>query len=146
MRLSENPGFELVRTTADIIRLKRDGKCGAILSFEGLEPLGPDLWMLDIYYQLGLRMVSLTHNRWNLYANGVHSSVQPGGLTELGVQAIRRMNELGIVIDLVHLNETGFWEVLELTQSPVVFSHTSPFSFSRLPHLRSAPPRLRPAA
>jgi membrane dipeptidase len=132
--VADNPCFELVRTTADIIRLKKEGKCGAILSFEGLEPLGPDPWVLDIYYQLGLRMASLTHNRWNLYANGVQSSVEPGGLTELGVQAIHRMNELGIVVDLVHLNETGFWEVLELTHSPVIFSHTSPYSFFRLPH------------
>jgi len=131
--VQENSGFELVRTTADITRLKQAGKCGAILSFEGLEPLGPDLWMLDLYYQLGLRMASLTHNRRNLYADGVQTGVKGGGLTELGKQAVRRMNELGIVIDLVHLNETGFWEVLEQTQAPVVFSHTSPYCFSRLP-------------
>lgn len=131
--VEENPGFELVRTPADITRLKQEGKCGAVLSFEGLEPLGPDLWMLDIYYQLGLRMASLTHNRRNLYADGVQSNVKTGGLTGLGKQAIRRMNELGIVIDLVHLNETGFWDVLELSQSPVVFSHTSPYCFGRLP-------------
>jgi membrane dipeptidase len=132
--MQENPGLELVRTNADISRLKQEGKCGAILSFEGLEPLGPDLWMLDLYYRLGLRMASLTHNRRNLYADGVQNNAKPGGLTELGKQAIRRMNELGIVIDLVHLNEIGFWEVLELTQAPVVFSHTSPYCFSRPPH------------
>jgi membrane dipeptidase len=137
--VQENPGFELVRTTRDIERIKQEGKCGAILSFEGLEPLGPDLWMLDLYYQLGLRMASLTHNRRNLYADGVQSTVKTGGLTRLGKQAIRRMNELGIVVDLVHLNETGFWEVLELTQAPVIFSHTSPFCFGRLP--QSDPPR-----
>jgi membrane dipeptidase len=131
--IQENPGFELVKTIADITRLKQQGKCGAILSFEGLEPLGPDLWMLDLYYRLGLRMASLTHNRRNLYADGVQNCVKIGGLTELGKQAIRRMNELGIVIDLVHLGETGFWEVLELTQMPVIFSHTSPYCFSRLP-------------
>jgi len=136
--VQENPGFELVRTSGDIACLKREGKCGAILSFEGLEPLGPDLWMLDLYYQLGLRMASLTHNRRNLYADGVQNSVKTGGLTELGKQAIRRMNALGIVIDLVHLNETGFWEVLEQTQAPVVISHTSPYCFARLP--QSDPP------
>jgi len=134
-----NPGFELARTAEDIIRLKRQGKCGAVLSLEGFEPLGPNLWMLDIYYQLGLRLASLTHNRRNLYADGVQIHVNTGGLTALGKQAIRRMNELGIVIDLVHLNEAGFWEVLELSQAPVVFSHTSPFCFCRLP--QTDPPR-----
>jgi membrane dipeptidase len=136
--VQDNPELELVRTTADIARIKQTGKCGAILSFEGLEPLGPDLWMLDIYYLLGLRMASLTHNRRNLYADGVQRNVKTGGLTTLGKQAIQRMNELGIVIDLVHLNEIGFWEVLELSEEPVVFSHTSPYCFSRLP--QSDPP------
>jgi membrane dipeptidase len=126
-----NPNFKFVKNVDDILVIKREGKCGAILSFEGFEPLGADLGMLDLYYQLGLRMASLTHNRRNYYADGVQPGIQTGGLTTLGKQAIRRMNELGIVIDLVHLNEIGFWEVLELAQAPVVVSHTSPYSFAR---------------
>ncbi|MCU0235624.1 MAG: dipeptidase [Acidobacteria bacterium] len=126
-----NPGFELVRQAVDIPRLKQEGKTGAILSLEGLEALGNDLRFLDIYAQLGLRMASLTHNRRNLFADGPQPGVRTGGLTELGRQAICRMNELGIVVDLVHTNETCFWEILELVKAPVAISHLSPYAFAR---------------
>ncbi len=126
-----NPAFELVTSLETIHRLKREGKTGAILSFEGCEPLGADLRLLDLFYKLGLRVASLTHNRRNLFADGPQHGVKTGGLTGLGKQAIRRMNELGIVIDLVHTNEAAFWEILDLTQAPAIMSHTSPFVFSR---------------
>ena len=126
----DNPDFEFITSADDIRRIKREGKMGGILSFEGLEPLGPDLRFLDLYSRLGLRMASLTHNRRNLYADGPQQGVTTGGLTALGKQAIRRMNELGIVVDLVHINQAGFWEILDLTTQPVVVSHTSPFVFS----------------
>ena len=129
--VEDNPDFELVTQVDRIFRLKKEGKVGGVLSFEGFEPLGPDLRFLDLYYKLGLRMASLTHNRRNLFADGPQYGVKTGGLTNLGKQAIRRMNELGIVVDLVHISEAGFWEILELSQSPVVVSHTSAFAFCR---------------
>jgi membrane dipeptidase len=122
----EYDDFELVTTVEDIRRLKREGKCGGILAFEGLEPLGFDLRFLDLFYKLGLRMASLTHNRRNFFADGLQGHIQTGGLTDLGKQAVRRMNELGIVIDLGHMNQVGFWEILDISQAPVVLSHTSP--------------------
>lgn len=125
----ENDDFELVTTVADIHRVKREGKCGSILAFEGFEPLGFDLRFLDLFYELGLRMASLTHSRRNFFADGLQRNVKTGGLTNLGKQAVKRMNELGIVVDLGHLNQVGFWEVLELTDAPLVFSHTAPSRF-----------------
>ncbi len=122
---AENDDFELVTTVADIHRLKRDGKCGGVLAFEGLEPLGFDLRFLDLFYKLGLRIASLTHNRRNFFADGLQGHIQTGGLTALGKQAVERMNKLGIVIDLGHLNQRGFWEVLEISSAPLVLSHTS---------------------
>ena len=122
----DNSDFEILTTVADIHRVKREGKCGGILALEGFEPLGFDVRFLDLFYKLGLRMASLTHSRRNFFADGRQEDVQTGGLTPLGKQAVRRMNELGIVIDLGHINQVGFWEILELAQSPLVFSHTSP--------------------
>ncbi len=127
--VEENDDFELVTTVADIHRLKREGKCGGILAFEGFEPLGFELRFLDLFHKLGLRMASLTHSRRNFFADGLQENIQTGGLTKLGKQAVKRMDELGIVIDLGHLNQVGFWEVMELSQSPMVFSHTSPRKF-----------------
>lgn len=127
--VEENPDFELVTRAADIRRLKQEGKCGAILSFEGFEALGADLRMLDLYYRLGLRIGSLTHVRRTLYADGCYAAEKAGGLTKLGRQAIQRMNALGIVVDLVHIHEVGFWEVLDLTTAPVILSHSTSTQF-----------------
>lgn len=124
-----NDNFEFVTTVADIRRIKQQGKVGAILSFEGFEALGSDLRFLDLYYKLGLRVASLTHVRRNLFADGPQPGVKSGGLTVLGKKAIQRMNELGIVVDLVHINEVGFWEILELTNAPVILSHSTSTMF-----------------
>jgi membrane dipeptidase len=122
--------FELIETVADVRRVKAAGKTGGFLTFEGFEPLGVDLKMLDIYHDLGLRMATLTHSRRNIWADGTLPGLQLGGLTKLGKDAIRRMNELGIVVDLAHLSYPGCLEVLELSDAPVVLSHGSiPFMF-----------------
>lgn len=128
--VEENERFELVTTVADIHRIKQAGKCGAILSFEGFEALGDDLRFLDLYYKLGLRIGGLTHCRRNLFADGPQDGVRTGGLTALGKQAIRRMNELGIVVDLVHISEEGYWEILDLTTAPVILSHSTGTMFA----------------
>ncbi len=121
--VEDNPNFGMVTTAADIRRFKREGKIGGILGFEGFEPLGFELRFLDLYHKLGLRMASLTHCRRNFFGDGDQRDVKQGGLTALGKQAVKRMNELGIVIDLVHLNQVGFWEVMNLTTDPAVYSH-----------------------
>ncbi len=124
--IESNPETLLLATTAaDIRRAKAEGKTALLLSFEGGEPLGWDLNLLDIFYRLGLRMISLTHSRRNALADGTQLGIQTGGLTYLGRDLIRRMNELGMVIDLAHLSDAGVWEVLELSQAPVIFSHTT---------------------
>jgi len=122
----ENEAFELVRTAGDIRRLKQEGKCGGIMALEGLEPLGQDVKLFDLFYELGLRMACLTHNRRNYFADGTQHDVKAGGLTEMGRQAVTRMNELGIVVDVGHLDQAGFMETLEITTAPVVLSHRSP--------------------
>jgi membrane dipeptidase len=122
----DNSLFEVVTTVEDLRRVKAEGKCGGILSFEGFEPLGFELRYLDLWYKLGLRMASLTHSRRNFFGDGTQRGVQTGGLTDAGKQAVKRMNQLGIVVDLGHLNQVGIWEVIELSTQPVVFSHTAP--------------------
>jgi membrane dipeptidase len=106
--------------------VKRDGQTAGFLTIEGFEPLESDLKLLDLFYDHGLRMASLTHSRRNFFADGTQMGVKTGGLTQPGQAAIRRMNDLGIVIDLAHLNTAGCWDVLERNEAPVVLSHTSP--------------------
>lgn len=124
--IEENPDtLLLARTADDIRRAKAENKTALLLSFEGGEPLEHNLGLLDIFYRLGVRMVSLTHSRRNFLADGTQMNIQTGGLTALGHAAIQRMNELGIVIDLAHLSDPGVWEVLELSSAPVILSHTN---------------------
>lgn len=121
--------LDLVTAASDIRRIKQENKCGVILSFEGCEALGTDTRFLDLYHMLGLRIASLTHTRRNIYADGCYAADKQGGLTELGKQLIRQMNSLGIVIDLVHIGEFGFWEIIDLTTAPVILSHSTPTMF-----------------
>ena len=124
--IEDNPDTLLFATSAaDIRRAKTEDKTALLLSLEGAEPLGHNVTLLDVFYRLGLRMVSLTHSRRNAWADGTQFGVETGGLTYLGRQLIQRMNELGIIIDLAHLSDAGVWEVLELSQAPVIFSHTT---------------------
>lgn len=124
--VEENEALELVTTAADIRALKKQGKVGAVMALEGLEPVGYDLKMLDLFYKLGVRMAGLAHNRRSYYCDGTMHNIHTGGLTGPGKQAIRRMNELGIVVDVGHFDARGFWDALEVTSAPVVLSHRSP--------------------
>ena len=102
----------------------------AILHFEGAENLGPDPGALEELYETGLRSLGLVWSRPNAYAYGVPfkfpSSPDTGpGLTGAGKQLVRECNRLGILIDLSHLNERGFWDVAELSEVPLVASHSN---------------------
>ena len=122
----ENTDFQPIVSAQGIVDCKQDGTIGGILTFEGFEPLGANLHLLDIFYRLGLRMATLTHSRRNYFADGTQAGIRTTGLTEAGIAAVKRMNELGIIIDLAHLAPEGCFEVLELSDRPVVLSHASP--------------------
>ncbi len=95
-----------------------------IFSMEGASPLCGDLKMLEVFYRQGLRAIGLTWNHRNELADGlgVESNY---GLTKFGRQVIERMNQLGMVVDLAHINEAGFWEAMELSTDPVIVSHAN---------------------
>lgn len=127
--VADHQQLELVLKVEDIQRIKQAGKVGLLLTLEGLEPLENEPRLLDIFYKLGLRMAGLTHSRRNMFADGSQWGVQTGGLTLAGREIILKMNQLGIVIDMAHLNQVGYWEVLELSKHPVVVSHSSPHKY-----------------
>lgn len=128
-QVARHDGLVLARTVREIHRAKEEGRVALVLSFEGCEALANDPRFLDLYYDLGLRSVSLTHTRRNLYADGCWAADKQGGLTDLGRRVVQRLDELRVVIDLVHIGEVGFWEILEVTDRPVILSHTTPTMF-----------------
>lgn len=124
--LAANEGrMMLVLTAADFEAAKAAGKVGAVLTIEGGEAIGDDLAALRNLHRLGLRGLGLTWNQRNLIADGVDESRTNGGLTRFGVDVVRECNRIGILIDVSHLSEAGFWDVLEVSSKPIIASHSN---------------------
>jgi membrane dipeptidase len=121
----------IARSAADIDAAFADGYEGpplAVIHVEGAEAIDPALEALDTWYAAGLRSLGPVWSRANAFGHGVPfispSSPDTGpGLTEAGVGLVNRCAELGILVDLSHLNEAGFWDVARLEAGPLVASH-----------------------
>jgi membrane dipeptidase len=122
-------GVRVVRGTKDLDRSLEDGRLAAVLSLEGAEAIDRDLAALDPWYDAGLRALGLVWSRPNDFGHGVPfrfpSSPDTGpGLTPAGERLVRRCGELGVMVDVSHLNERGFWDVARVTRAPLVASHS----------------------
>lgn len=109
----------------DIFKCLNNDKIGAFLTIEGGEVLEGDVQILRVLYHLGVRGLGLTWNHRNQIADGVEERQTGGGLTRFGREIVKEMNRLGMVIDVSHLSEKGFWDVLELSATPVIASHSN---------------------
>jgi len=116
---------KLVKITKadDIIRAKREGKYGVILGVQNLNILTGDLKNMELFYYFGIRTLQLTYNLRNLFGNGC-TERKDEGLSELGIQAIKKMNDLGILLDLSHCGIQTTLEAIETSRVPVAFTHT----------------------
>lgn len=128
--VQESPSVALCTSVADIERAARDGQLGFVLGMEGCEPLGQDIHLLRIFYELGLRVLGLTHIFRTYaadpsFALGAVRTGAVGGLSPFGVQLVEACNGLGIVNDVSHLNDPSFWDVLEFSKHPVIASHSN---------------------
>jgi membrane dipeptidase len=128
----------LVRTIADLERCLEGGEPGAILHLEGAEPIDPDLGNLDRWVERGLRSLGIAWSRPNAFGCGVpfHYPGTPDvgpGLTDAGRELVRACNERGVMLDLAHLNERGFFEVAELSDAPLVVSHSAAHALAPMP-------------
>lgn len=118
-------------TTARALRQQiENGEFSAILHFEGAEMIDTSFNALETFHAAGLRSLGIVWSRSNVYGHGVpfghDASPDTGpGLTDAGKALVRACNELGIMIDVSHLNEAGFWDVVATTTSPVVASHSN---------------------
>ena len=121
--VAETPKAVAVRTAAELDAALEPGRLGLMLSLEGMEPLGYDPGLIEVFCSLGVRMASLTWNRRNPFADGTAESPL-GGLSAIGRALVDRMAGLPIAFDLAHANEGTFAEVLERTgDRPVLVSH-----------------------
>ncbi|AFM42106.1 Zn-dependent dipeptidase, microsomal dipeptidase [Desulfosporosinus acidiphilus SJ4] len=127
--VEENPDqLFLIKNQSDLNQIPDPTRIGVLLSVEGGEIIGENLFMLDIIYRLGVRALGLTWNQRNALGDGVWERETKSRLTNLGQDVIRRMNQLGMLIDVSHLNENGFWHVLELSEYPIAATHSCAYS------------------
>lgn len=114
----------LVQRKQDLEQIPDPTRLGLLLSVEGGEILGEDLFMLDIIFRLGIRALGLTWNQRNALAAGVDETGTNLKLTDFGRAVVLRMNKLGMIVDVSHLNEAGFWHVLEISSDPIAATHS----------------------
>jgi membrane dipeptidase len=126
---AESEGQIKVIRSADELTAALDREIiAAVLHFEGAEAIDPDLDALEVFYQTGLRSLGLAWSRPNAFAHGVHFKF-PGspdtgpGLSDVGRQLVKACNRLGILIDLAHITEQGFWDTAGISHAPLVVTH-----------------------
>ena len=124
--IAESDGdIYLIRDVSDLAPDEQRGRIGALLSLEGAEALGTDLGVLRLLYGAGLRALGLTWFRRTMVADGTSEEAAGGGLTKFGKDVVRECDRLGILVDVSHLSERGFWDVLNVASGPVVASHSN---------------------
>ncbi len=115
----------MASTADDIERLHREGKIAVLLGVEGGHELQGDLRMLDIYYRLGVRYMTLTHTKNDELGDSSGDKPQWKGLSPLGRQAVERMNQLGMMVDISHVSDDTFYAALAASKAPLIASHSS---------------------
>ncbi len=120
----DDGSFILVESYSDIAKAKASDKLAALLTIEGGEAIEGSLERLDNLYADGVRLITLTWNHDNDIAGGIIDNTGKS-LTEFGKSVVRRMNELGIIVDVSHINEESFWEVAKLSTAPFMASHSN---------------------
>jgi len=122
-------GAALCTTHEAILRAKADGRRAFVLGMEGAEPLGSDLGLLRVFHLLGVRVLGITHALRNYAADGAFFEPKRtglvGGLSGFGVELVERAQALGMLIDVSHLNDPGFWDVIKLARGPIIASHSN---------------------
>jgi membrane dipeptidase len=119
----ENPERVIqVREAGDLDRVERGERIGLMLSLEGVEQFGVELWPADLFHELGVRMAGLTWNRRNAFADG--AAEDGGGLSRLGRELVDRLVGLGVILDLAHASGGTFSEMIERAAgAPLLCSH-----------------------
>ncbi len=126
-----NPDIvELATNPADIRRIEKTGKRIALIGIENGYVIGKDISLLEKYYDLGARYMTLCHGGHNDICSSSSSprtdeGAEDTGLTEFGKQVVKEMNRLGIIVDVSHISKKSFYDVIETTKAPIIASHSS---------------------
>ena len=122
--ISITKDFIIVKNYSEIEQARNKGIFYVLIGIEGLSPIGSDLSLIDLYYNIGARHVMLTWNEQNDLATGVMGD-KDRGLTELGKKALKIILEKKMILDVSHLNEKSFWDVANSVDIPIIASHSN---------------------
>lgn len=121
--------LNIVKEYEDFRKGYRENKINILIGMEGLSHIENNIDLIELYYNdISLRHTSLTWNERNMLAAGVDNSVD--GVTDLGQKAIEKIEELGILLDVSHLNEKSFWDVVRIASGPIIASHSNSKKFA----------------
>ena len=124
---AEHPDkFAITRTAKETRSAVRQGRIALPLGMENGSPIAGDLANLEHFFQRGVRYITLCHSEDNHICDSSYATTHThGGLSAFGRQVVRRMNELGIMVDVSHVSDETFWDVMEITRAPAIASHSS---------------------
>jgi membrane dipeptidase len=128
VEVGQSDRFAICRSHQEILQARAAGKIALLITMEGVDPIGSDLDLLCIFYELGLRSLCLTHVRRNAAGEGglfAASGSPRDGLTPFGREVVRECERLGVIIDLAHISPAGFDDIIEMTTKPLIVSHTN---------------------
>ncbi len=121
-----NPAeYRIVETVDDILAAKEQGQLAVSFNLQGTNALGGNTNLVSLFYDLGVRQTLLVYNKRNFVGDGCHERTD-GGLSEFGLRLIAEMNRVGMIVDVSHTGYRSSMEAMEVSQQPVVFSHSNP--------------------
>lgn len=125
----------LVKNTKEIYQAKEEGKIGILITMEGVEPLNGDVTLLRTFYDLGVRVLGLCWARSNWAADGArfYGDYADYGITEDGKRLLEYAQELGMLVDVSHLNFKGFWDLVKYMDKPFIATHSNVYQISSSP-------------
>ena len=129
--LGESERFHVVHHSADFMTAAENKKIAVVLGMEGMASVTSES-KLEAFYEKGVRHGSLTWNEANQLATGVEGPVARG-LTALGKKLVKKMQQLGMLVDVSHLNEKSFWEVVDIAEAPIMASHSNCYALCQHP-------------
>jgi len=125
--------IELATSANDIQRIVGQKKIAAVLTVEGGHQIADDLAVLRMYRKMGVLSMTLTHFRSNDWADSSTGKAEHNGLTDFGKEVVREMNRIGMIVDVSHVSDQTFYDVLAISTKPVIASHSSCRVFSDVP-------------
>ena len=117
----------------DIEQAERDGKLAALLGIEGGHAIDGDLGALRMFHRLGVRYMTLAWSNSNAFADSSGDKPRWGGLNDLGRAVVSEMNRIGMIVDISHVSDETFWDVMKVTTKPVIASHSSARALQDVP-------------